>query len=68
MAWTQTDLDKIEKAIAQGPQKIKFSDKEITFRSLDEMLKIRDLIKTSIGQKTNRKITAHYPSHSKGLT
>jgi hypothetical protein len=44
MAWTATDLDEIEKAIKTGTLRVKYSDREVQYRSLDEMLKIRDLI------------------------
>lgn len=37
MAWTQTDIDKLKAAIAQGATKVKFADREVTYRSLDEM-------------------------------
>lgn len=43
MAWTQADLDRIEAAIANGGavQSMTFGETTITFRSLDEMLKLR---------------------------
>lgn len=37
MAWTQTDIDKLKAAIAQGATKVKFADREVSYRSLDEM-------------------------------
>ena len=37
MAWTQVDVDKLKAAIAQGATKVKFADREVTYRSLDEM-------------------------------
>lgn len=44
MAWTNSDLEALEKAIASGTTRVKYSDREVNYRSLDEMLKIRDLI------------------------
>ena len=50
MAWTASDLLEIETAIKSGTIRVKYSDKEVTYRSLEEMLKIRDLIKRSISE------------------
>lgn len=49
MAWQQSDLDAIESAIKSGALIVKFSDKQVQYRSLDEMLKIRDLIRKALG-------------------
>ncbi|MBK68016.1 MAG: hypothetical protein CMP22_07805 [Rickettsiales bacterium] len=54
--FTQADLDTLNKAIAQGALKVKYSDKEVTYRSLDEMIKIRNLMKKDLG------ITSKAPS------
>ncbi len=37
MAWTQIDIDLLKSAIAQGATKVKFADREVSYRSLDEM-------------------------------
>lgn len=37
MAWSQTDIDKLKASIAQGATKVKFADREVTYRSLAEM-------------------------------
>jgi len=66
MAWTATDLDEIEKAIKTGTLRVKYSDREVQYRSLDEMLKIRDLIAKEVaeaGSKPLRKLA----QYSKGL-
>ena len=49
MAYTKSDLDKIERAIATGAKKVRFKDHETEFHSLEEKLKIRDLIAAEIG-------------------
>lgn len=53
MAWTQTDLDTIDAAIlalvTSGAQTVRFSDgREVTYYSLDELLKARDLVKQTV--------------------
>ena len=37
MAWSQLDIDKLKSAIGQGATRVKFADREVTYRSLDEM-------------------------------
>jgi len=49
VAFTQSDLDKIERAIAEGALTVKYSDKEVTYRSIDDLLKARDVIRRSLG-------------------
>ena len=66
MAWTQTDLATLEKAIADGVMEVKYEDKTVKYRSLAEMLKIRDLIRGDLGLNSGNNRRA-YPSHSKGL-
>lgn len=48
MAWSQTDLDKLEAAIAAGVRRVKYSDKEVEYQSVDDMLKARDLIRRAL--------------------
>lgn len=65
MAWTQTDLDAIEKALASGTLVVKYNDKQVTYRSIAEMMQVRDMIRRALG-KTNQtqRFTANF---SKGL-
>lgn len=66
MAWQQSDLDEIEKNIATGALTVKFSDKEVTYRSLAEMMQVRDLIREKLGlaKKTGQRFFANF---DKGL-
>lgn len=42
MAFTQADLDRLDRAIASGVQRVRYSDgSDITYRSLDEMERAR---------------------------
>ena len=47
--YTLERLRCLESAIAEGALKVKYSDKEIEYRSLKDMLKIRDDIKRDLG-------------------
>lgn len=49
MAFTLEQHDALEGAIAQGALKVKYGDKEVTYRSLDEMVRILNLMKTQLG-------------------
>lgn len=64
-SWTKKDLDALNLAIASGATKVKYTDKEIEYRSLDDMLRIKNIILKELGllNKTSR-VTANY---SKGL-
>ncbi|MCA0275860.1 MAG: hypothetical protein LCH86_07650 [Proteobacteria bacterium] len=50
MAWTQSDLDRIEKAIASGVRKVRFQTHEAEYQSMREMLLARDVIKSEIDE------------------
>lgn len=50
---TKTDLAALEAAIATGATKVRYADgREVTYRSLAEMLRIRDMMKAELGQAT----------------
>jgi len=53
MAWTQEQLDAIEAAIAQGVLEIEYADKKVKYNSLNDMLRVRDLIRNELGITTN---------------
>lgn len=67
MAFTQDKLNALEDAIAEGTLEVKYRDRTITYRSLNEMLKIRDLIRKNLGiiSKGSVRLKA---SFDKGLT
>ena len=65
--YTAEDLAAIEDAIAKGIKSVKYTDKEIVYRSLDEMLKVRDLIRQCLGLSTNPRGTRRVAKTSKGL-
>ena len=60
MAWTQADLDALNESIADGALVVSYQDKTTRYRSLDEMLRLREMmqgeIKKTAGQvKTTRR-------------
>lgn len=50
---TQTDLDQIDKAIASGVLTVKFADRLKTYRSIDELLKARQVVSEEIATANN---------------
>ena len=62
MAYTQSQLDKITEAIALGATTVKYGDKEIIYRSLAEMKRIKQDMESelSISSKTINRKFAEY--------
>jgi len=49
MAWTQTDLDRIERAIATGTLEVRTSDgRRLIYRSVEELLKAKAVIEAEL--------------------
>ena len=48
MAWTQTDLDKLNEALGQGVTEVAYRDRTVKYRNLDEMMRIRGLMQADI--------------------
>ena len=64
--WTLEDLEKLEKAMAEGALRVKYKDKEVEYRSLSEMNKLRNQMRKALGvsKKNSGRVTA---IHDKGL-
>ena len=50
--YTQLQLDKLTEAIALGATTVKYGDKEITYRSLSEMKRIKQEMEAELGTNT----------------
>lgn len=48
MAWTQTDLAAIERAIATGARRVRFQTHEVEYQSVADMMKARDAIRAEL--------------------
>ena len=66
MAYTQSQLDTLEAAIGQGSLEVWYGDKHVVYRSLVEMLQIRDMMRKDLGliSKSDSRKLANF---SKGL-
>jgi hypothetical protein len=47
--WTTADLVALDKAIALGALRVQYTDFTAEYRSLDEMLRLRDLMRGELG-------------------
>lgn len=60
-SWTLADLTALEDAIKTGVKRVQYTDRVVDYRSLDEMLQIRDLIRLELGikQRGGRRVAVH---------
>jgi hypothetical protein len=49
MAFTQTQLDALEAALATGQLEVEFEGSRLKYRSTAEMLRLRDVIRKQLG-------------------
>jgi hypothetical protein len=66
MGFTQGQLDALEEAIASGTLSVQYGDKKVTYQSMADMLKARELIRRELGL-TKAKDSRIYPTVSKDL-
>ncbi len=57
MAYTQTQLDTLNTAIAEGALIVWYGDKRVEYRSLNEMLRIKEIMEAELRPTTERKKT-----------
>ena len=64
MAWTQTDLDALDSALAdgKGARVIQFADQRVEFHSIPDMLALRSVMMRQI----NSSVTHRLATVSKG--
>lgn len=54
IAYTKENLIALQKAIVEGVRRVKYTDKEVEYRSLDDMLKIEKKLKDELGITSNQ--------------
>jgi len=67
MAFTQTQLDALDEAIASGTLEVWYDHKKVEYRSLDEMLQIRQTMATEIAQQGRPRVRRRVAQYSNGL-
>lgn len=55
MAYTQKDLDAINKAIAGSQLEVQYGDKRVRFRSLDELERARRIVQNDLDRQAGRR-------------
>ena len=55
MAYTQAHLAAVEGAIARGERIVRYSERTVEYRTVDELIKARDLIRTELAQAAGRR-------------
>jgi len=64
-SWTMEQLTALEEAIAKGVLEVKYQDKEIRYRTLNEMLILRNEMRKALG--CVKKISRVFVKTNKGL-
>lgn len=67
MAYTTLMYETLVAAIAQGALIVKYGDKEVTYRSLNDMIRIRTEMEKELGLNASKPPSRRYAQHSKGL-
>jgi hypothetical protein len=66
MAYTMEQYEALQAAIAGGELSVRYADRAVTYRSVDEMLRILHLMKDELGLNGNNNGGRRYASFSKG--
>lgn len=48
MAWSQTDIDTLQAAIARGSRRVRFANQEVEYRTTEEMLSALAAIRRAV--------------------
>ena len=67
MAWSLEDLRVLDAAIATGARRVKYADREVEYRTLDDMLRVRDALRATMADSTPR-AEVFNPIFDKGLS
>lgn len=61
MAFSTTDLDAINRAIASGELVVRVDGRSVEYRTIDELIKARDIIKADLDSQASS--ARAYPRH-----
>jgi hypothetical protein len=69
MAWTQSDVDNLRQAIAdgRGARSITFENQTVTFGSVDEMLKLLSVMQAAVTTAAGTSQRMRFAATSKGV-
>lgn len=66
VTWTQDDVDALQAAIKSGAKTVKYADREVTYHSLDEMLRLLSDMQQSVDNGTVAGTRYRLMSHRRG--
>jgi thiamine monophosphate synthase len=66
-SWTIDDIKKLEAAIAKGARVVQYEDKKVEYRTLDEMKRILDMMRQSVGVTPSPRGLRRVASTNKGF-
>lgn len=55
MAWTSADVEKLERAIASGTLTVRYQDRQVTYQSIDAMLRALKVMRAEVEPATRRR-------------
>ena len=67
MAYTLEQYEALKAAIAEGALMVRFADRSVTYRSIDEMIRILRLMESDLGLNNNNNGGRRFASFSKGF-
>lgn len=69
MAWSQSDVDKLKAVIADGKgvRSVTFADQQITFHSIEDMLKLLAVMQQDVDEGLSKSRHFRYAAISKGV-
>lgn len=67
MAYTQTDIDALKRAVAKGALRLKMDGEEVQFSSLAEMRRQIRVMEDELAGGTVSQISISYPKTTRGL-
>lgn len=66
MAFVQADLEAVEAALRTGSARVRYADREIQYRSLDELQQLRNIMRRELGLASNGASRRTVLAHDKG--
>lgn len=57
MAWTTADITKLKAAIAQGALRVRYADRDVQYRSLEEMKDLLGMMQSDVDRAAGVKRT-----------
>jgi hypothetical protein len=66
MAWTTQQLAALETEIAQGTTRVTFEGRTVEYRSLAEMIRLRDLMRRELATAASAPPNITYATFSRG--